>query len=122
MSTAPVPGLSPQALHRFAEMDHDMHRCWVVFGNRAPVHNGPNVRSADDAAAADVALDAANDPQRTRPGELRVAAMVAAACDVGVRSLVWLADAVNVPVSQAADGARGRTQPTPGLTTAQPSI
>jgi GNAT superfamily N-acetyltransferase len=95
---APVPRLTARALRRLADVDHNVHGCWVAFVDGAPAGLGRYVRLPQDPAAADLALDVADGVQGKGLGKLLLATVLAAAGDAGVRSLVWLADAANEPV------------------------
>lgn len=95
---APVPRLTARAVSRLADVDHDVHGCWVASVRGAPVGLGRYVRLPEDPAAADVALDVVDELQGNGLGKLLLATVVAAAGDAGVRSLVWLAYAANAPV------------------------
>jgi GNAT superfamily N-acetyltransferase len=95
---APVPRLTTRALHRLADVDHNMHGCWVAFVHGAPAGLGRYARLPQDPAAADLALEVVDHMQGKGLGKLLLATVLAAGGDAGVRSLIWLADAANAPV------------------------
>jgi RimJ/RimL family protein N-acetyltransferase len=99
---APVRRLGERALHRLADVDHDEHECWVAIVGDEPVGLGRYVQVPGEPGVAEVALDVVDKMQGRGLGKLLLTAVMAAAADAGVDSLVWVTDPANVPVRRLA--------------------
>ncbi len=99
---APVRRLGERALHRLADVDHDVHGCWVAIVGSEPVGLGRYVQLPDEPGVAEVALDVVDEMQGRGLGKLLLTAVVAAAADAGIRSLCWTMYPANTRVRRLA--------------------
>ena len=97
-----MPYLAPELLDRLADVDHDAHGCWVAYLGVEPIGIGRYIRTADDPAVAEIALEVVDACQGQRVGRLLLDVVGAAAADVGVTSLLWLMDEDNRRVRRLA--------------------
>jgi GNAT superfamily N-acetyltransferase len=95
-------------LERLVDVDHDRHGCWVALVEGWPVGIGRYVRLPADAAAAEVALEVADEFQGHGLGRMLLEVVTAAAADVGVRSLLWMMDPGNQAIRALAIPLGGR--------------
>jgi RimJ/RimL family protein N-acetyltransferase len=95
---APMPRVSARALRRLADVDHDLHGCWVAAVRGTPVGLGRYIRLPVEPDAADLALDVVDEMQGQGLGTLLLTTIMVAAADAGVHSLVWTMDPTNVRV------------------------
>jgi RimJ/RimL family protein N-acetyltransferase len=101
--------LGGSLLRQLADADQDAHGCWVVEVAGEPVGIGRYIRSDDDPAAAEIALEVADAHQGLGIGGLLVDVLAAAAADVGVRRFTATMDPTNVPVRRLLATLGGRT-------------
>jgi GNAT superfamily N-acetyltransferase len=102
-----TPALSPAMLRGLADVDQDRHGCWIASVGGDPVAVGRYVRTAEDPAIAEVALEVVDRYQGHGLGRLLVQVLGAAAADVGVTGLLWLMDADNLRMRHIAVGLGG---------------
>jgi GNAT superfamily N-acetyltransferase len=105
---AAVPALGPAVLAGLADVDQDRHGCWVASVGSDAVGIGRYIRTAQDPAVAEIALEVVDRYQSHGLGRLLVDVVGAAAADVGVRRLLWLMDETNLRVRHLAVPLRGR--------------
>jgi GNAT superfamily N-acetyltransferase len=120
-----TPSLSPALARRLADVDHDTHGCWVAEISGQPVGIGRYIRTAEDPAVAEIALEVVDSCQGHGLGRLLVDVVGAAAADVGVTSLLWLMDETNRRVRRLAAPLGGRFTREDGVlegTTALPMV
>jgi GNAT superfamily N-acetyltransferase len=103
-----VPRLSPRLLQTLADVDQERHGCWVAESDGEPVGIGRYIRTDDDPAVAEIALEVVDRCQGRGLGRLLVEVVGVAAADVGVTSLLWMMDAHNARVRQLAIPLGGR--------------
>jgi hypothetical protein len=103
-----MPSLAPELACRLADVDQDTHGCWVAEIGGEPVGIGRYIRTADDPAVAEIALEVVDACQGYRLGGLLLDVVGAAAADVGVTSLRWLMDETNRRVRRLAAPLGGR--------------
>ncbi len=95
---APVARLTARAARRLADVDHDREGCWVAIAADTPVGLGRYSRLRAEPDVAEVALEVVDAMQGRGIGKLLIAAIAAAAADVGVRSLTWTTDPANTAI------------------------
>ena len=99
---AATPSLHPDLAARLADVDHESHGCWVAGIGGEPIGIGRYIRTADDAATAEVALEVVDACQGQGVGRLLLDVVGTAAADVGITSLLWLMDETNRRVRRLA--------------------
>jgi GNAT superfamily N-acetyltransferase len=122
---AATPTLSPGLARRLADVDHDTHGCWVAEISGEPVGIGRYIRTAEDPAVAEIALEVVDACQGFGLGGLLLDVVGAAAADVGVTALLWLMDETNRRVRRLAAPLGGRFTRADGVlegTTALPLV
>jgi GNAT superfamily N-acetyltransferase len=122
---AATPSLQPDMAARLADVDHLDHGCWVAGISGEPVGIGRYIRTADDAATAEVALEVVDACQGQGVGRLLLDVVGIAAADVGVTSLLWLVDETNLRMRRLAAPLGGRFTPDCGVlegTTELPTV
>lgn len=105
---APMPSLAPELALQLADADHDDHGCWVVEIGGEPVGIGRYIRTLDDPAVAEIALEVVDACQGQGLGRLLLDVVGAAAEDAGITSLLWLMDESNRRVRRLAAPLGGR--------------
>jgi GNAT superfamily N-acetyltransferase len=105
---AAMPDLGRAMLERLADVDHDRHGCWVAEVAGRPVGIGRYVRTPDDPAVAEIALEIVDEYQGHGLGRLLLEVISAAAADVGVTALLWIMDPANQPIRHLAIPLGGR--------------
>jgi GNAT superfamily N-acetyltransferase len=122
---AATPSLNRDLAARLADVDHDAHGCWVAGISGEPVGIGRYIRSDDDPAVAEVALEVMDACQGQGLGRLLLDVVGTAAADVGVTSLLWLMDETNLRVRRLSAPLGGRFTLDSGVlegTTALPPV
>jgi GNAT superfamily N-acetyltransferase len=122
---AGLPYLAPALADKLADVDHEVHGCWVARLGDEPVGTGRYIRTAGDPAVAEIALEVVDAHQGHGLGRLLLAVVGAAAADAGVTSLLWLMDEANRPVRRLAAPLGGRFTLEHGVlegTTALPDV
>jgi GNAT superfamily N-acetyltransferase len=103
-----VPELTAGMLDRLVDVDHDRHGCWVAEVADRPVGIGRYVRTPEDPAVAEIALEIVDEYQGHGLGRLLLEVIGAAAADVGVTGLLWVMDPANQPIRHLAVPLGGR--------------
>jgi GNAT superfamily N-acetyltransferase len=120
-----TPALTPGVLAGLADVDHDRHGSWLASVGSDPVGVGRYIRTANDPAVAEIALEVADRYQSHGLGRLLRDVVGTAAADVGVTSLFWLMDETNLRIRHLAVPLRGRFRLEYGViegTTGLPSL
>lgn len=103
-----TPALTPGLLATLSDVDQDRHGAWLASVGSDPVAVGRYIRTRNDPAVAEIALEVADRYQSHGLGRLLRDVVGTAAADVGVTSLFWLMDETNLRVRHLAVPLRGR--------------
>lgn len=120
-----TPALTPGLLAGLTDVDHDRHGCWLASVGSDPVGVGRYIRTRQDPAVAEIALEVVDRYQGHGLGRLLRDVVGTAAADVGVTSLFWLMDETNLRIRHLAVPLRGRFRLEYGViegTTGLPSL
>ena len=105
---AATPVMAPHMAVRLADVDHASHGCWVAGLEGEPVGIGRYIRTSDDPAVAEIALEVVDTCQGQGVGRVLLDVIGTAAADAGIASLFWLMDETNRRVRLLAAPLGGR--------------